>query len=168
VQKHTTTVLRVAAKADGYRREGLKFSVASADIPLALFSSAQLHRLKSDPMLSCEEVEVEPSLEISMEELAELRDMAAVGESIMVLIPDGTASAADYVAHLQHQAIQLTEQAAVGSAVLALVPQDWTGTSTDYVVYLQAEVASHALAHEPVKEAPAHVGAKTPAKPHGK
>jgi len=168
VPKHTTTVLRVAAKADGYRREGLKFSVASADIPLTLLSSAQLHRLMSDPMLSCEEVEVEPSLEISMEELAELRDMAAVGESIMVLIPHGTGSAADYVAHLQQQAMQLTEQAAVGAAVLALVPQDWTGTSTDYLAHLQAEVASHAVAPEPVKEALVHAGAKTPAKPHGK
>ncbi|WP_028535606.1 hypothetical protein [Paludibacterium yongneupense] len=98
-------VLRVSAKAEGYRREGLKFSIKPANIPLSLLTSAQIAHLKSDRMLDCEEVDEVHDLVIAPEELADLRDKAATADAVLALLPaDWDGSAADYVVQLQSAA----------------------------------------------------------------
>lgn len=103
----TIKVLRVSAKAEGYRREGLAFSIDTNDIPLSLLSSAQLQRLKSDSMLTCKIVEIEPGLDISPEDWAELRGKADAFEAIQALVPqDWNGTPMDYLAHLQAQYVE--------------------------------------------------------------
>jgi hypothetical protein len=105
-----TKVLRISAKADGYRREGLKFGVAEADIPESVLTSSQVHRLKRDPMLSCKEVTVRDAPAISDDELATLRDKAAIGEAFLAKVPaDFTWSECptEYVTHLQDHVHEL-------------------------------------------------------------
>ncbi|WP_175948571.1 hypothetical protein [Burkholderia pyrrocinia] len=82
-------VLRVSASAEGYRREGLKFGRAVVDVPESILTSNQIHRLKRDPMLNCRELVVRTELDLSEEEVAGLREKAAIADAFMAKLPPG-------------------------------------------------------------------------------
>ncbi|WP_175948763.1 hypothetical protein [Burkholderia pyrrocinia] len=84
-----TKVLRVAASAEGYRREGLKFGRAVVDIPESILTSNQIHRLKRDPMLKCHELLVSTEPAVSDEEFSALREKAAVADAFLAKLPPG-------------------------------------------------------------------------------
>jgi len=114
-------VLRVSAKAEGYRREGLKFGAATVNVPASLLSHNQIHRLMHDPMLNCEALTEEPEPFISAPDLAALRVQAAIGEAFLAKVPADFVSVecpSEYVTHLQDQVHEL-ELAAQASKTAA-------------------------------------------------
>ena len=103
-------VLRVSASAEGYRREGLKFGRTSADIPESILTSKQIHRLMRDPMLSCTEINVDERWAVSDEEIAGLREKAAIADAFLAKLPADYASEqcpSEYVTHLQDRVHEL-------------------------------------------------------------
>jgi hypothetical protein len=113
-------VLRVSARAEGYRREGLKFGKEEVDIPESILTSKQIHRFKHDPMLSCEEVLVstEPPA-VTDEELALLREKAVIADAFLAKLPEEyswTQCPSEYVAHLQNRVRELELAKAQGAS----------------------------------------------------
>ena len=103
-------VLRVAARANGYRREGLRFNLAAADVPEAILTSGQIHRLKRDAMLECKEVTVYEQPAVSDEELTALREKAAITDAFLAKLPPGYSweqCPTEYITHLQDQVHEL-------------------------------------------------------------
>ena len=56
----STPVLRITAKRETFRRAGHTFGYLPRDIALGVLTEEQIGQLKSEPMLSCVEIEVEP------------------------------------------------------------------------------------------------------------
>ena len=113
-------VLRVSARAEGYRREGLKFGKKEVDIPESILTSNQIHRFKRDPMLNCEEVLVssEPPA-VNEEELALLRDKAVIADAFLAKLPEDFSwvqCPSEYVTQLQDRVRELELAKAQGAS----------------------------------------------------
>ncbi|MEX3688862.1 hypothetical protein AB3X91_30645 [Paraburkholderia sp. BR14263] len=106
-------VLRVSAKANGYRREGLRFDIGAADVPVSILTSGQIHRLKRDPLLDCKEVTVFDQPTVSDAELAQLREKAAIADALRGMLPTDfpvDACPTQYVKLLEDQVLELTDR----------------------------------------------------------
>lgn len=129
-------VLRVSARAEGYRREGLKFGTEEVDIPESILTSNQIHRFRRDPMLTCKEVLVnteEPA--VMEEEFAALREKAASAEAQL-------ADSREKVAVAEAELGSLRQKAVIADAFLVKLPVDysWTQCPSEYVTHLQDRV----------------------------
>lgn len=51
-------MIRITAKRDGFRRAGIAHGKAPTDYPAEAFTADQLEQLRSDPMLTVEDVEM--------------------------------------------------------------------------------------------------------------